>query len=439
MLKTTVAKNYSGRRNRLMAHAPDACFIFFGASEVVRNNNYHYTFRQDSHFYYLSEFEEPGAILLLANGKSFLFCKERIEKDEVWNGESYGPARAKDIFGFDEAFSVNNFESKLDEVLSSEKLSQVYYSLGNHPAQDAQIMKCIANGKKHQGRGRHSQLPVMDPISLLSQLRMVKDDLEVDRLRKAAAASVKAHALLMRRARAGMNEKELFFEFQYTALKNGATDLGYAPIVAGGLNATTLHYVHNNETLKHGDLILIDAGAEQDYYTADVTHTFPVSDKFSEVQKLVYQKVLDCNRAVIAMMKPGVTYRQLHTRSVEFLTEALIELGVLSGTVSENIENKNYFPFYPHGVGHHLGLDVHDAGIYDERGKDVPLSAGMVLTVEPGLYFRDRSLLNNATGRFYGIGVRIEDDVLITATGSDVLTKDLPREIAAIEAARVGA
>jgi Xaa-Pro aminopeptidase len=259
---------------------------------------------------------------------------------------------------------------------------------------------------------------------------MAKDDLELTRMKRSAQATVMAHRHLLSITKPGMNEADLHREFQYQVLRAGGTDLGYQPIVAGGWNATTLHYVDNNEVLKDGDLVLVDAGAECEYYTADVTQTFPVGPRFSKPQRDWYERVFQVNRSVIAMMKPGITYKQMHLHSVRLMTEHLLSLGVLTGDLEELIKSRAYRPFYPHGVGHHLGLDVHDAALYDDRGRDFELKAGMVLTVEPGIYFR------NADHAYYPIGIRIEDDVLITDQGCEVLTKDLPRSVDEIETLR---
>jgi len=249
-------------------------------------------------------------------------------------------------------------------------------------------------------------------------------------MRKACSATAKAHLHLLKRVKAGMTEFDAANEFQYWLFKHGCTDFGYAPIFASGHNATTLHYVRNNDILKHGDLLLVDAAGEFGGYTADLTQTFPVSGNFSSEQKRVYQAVLNVNREITSMARPGVNYRSLHSRSVELLTEALLSLGVLSGDLRENINSQSYRPYFPHGLGHYLGLDVHDVGIYHEAGRDFELKPGMILTNEPGLYFRDRG------NPYFGIGVRIEDDLLITDSGAEVLTHETPRDLEAIEALR---
>lgn len=425
MLKQKIERVYAERRKKLIALEPEACFIFFGASEVVRSNDVHYSFRQNSDFFYLTEFEEADAILVLVSGKSHLFVQKRDEQREVWTGELYGQERAKSVFGVDETHATEEFDSKLDELLVD--ATKVYVTLGSNLLRDHQLLKNIHQASRFQGKGSFGHLPILDPTPLLAELRSVKDEYEQSLLRKACSATAKAHLQILKRARAGMTEFDLQNEFQYHVFKNGCTDLGYGPIFASGFNATTLHYVRNNDTLKLGDLILIDAAGEVNSYTSDLTQTFPVAGTFSLDQKRVYEKVLSVNREITQMVKPGVNYRELHTHSVTMITDALLSLGVLEGDLQSNIKASNFRKYYPHGLGHYLGLDVHDVGFYHERGHDFELKAGMVLTNEPGLYFRERGT------PFYGTGVRIEDDLLVTASGVEVLTHELPRDVDAIQ------
>jgi Xaa-Pro aminopeptidase len=404
---------------------PDACFVFFGAREKVRNHDTHYPFTQDSTFHYLTEFDEPNAALVLVGGKSHLFVEDRDEAFEIWTGERYGTGRAHSVFQVDEAHSSAHFFSKLEESLREAK--RLFFSLGQDADRDRKILKTVHEARKFQGNGSFGNLPVEDPIGLIAELRIVKDELELGFLRKATSATARAHLQLLKRVRPGMTEFEAFNEFQYHVFKNGCTAQGYGPIFASGHNATTLHYTKNNELLKHGDLLLVDAGGEVNGYTADLTQTFPVSGTFSEAQKKIYEKVLEVNRAITKLAKPGISYRSLHTQSVEMITEILLRLGVLDGDLAANIKLLSYRKYFPHGLGHYLGLDVHDVGIYHEAGKDFLLKPGMLLTNEPGLYFRERG------NPYFGIGVRIEDDLLITENGCEVLTHEIPRDVAQIE------
>jgi Xaa-Pro aminopeptidase len=395
---------------------------------VVRSNSTHHPFRQDSDFLYLTGFDEPNAVLLLTGGKSHLFVEPRDETREIWDGERYGVERVCSVFGVDEAHPVSEFHSVLERLL--EDSSEVCVSLGHDFERERALLKTVHAASRFRGKGRFGHLPVRDPLPWLSELRSVKDEEELKLIRSACDATVKGHARLLRSVRPGMSEFEAFNEFQYELFRHGARELGYGPIFASGRNATILHYTRNNEVLKAGDLLLVDAAGEVEGYTADLTQTFPVSERFSVDQKRVYEEVLVANREVTARVKPGVSYRELHTLSVELLTESLKRLGVLAGQSSELVRTGAFRKYYPHGVGHYLGLDVHDAGIYHERGKDFVLRPGMVLTNEPGLYFRDPA------EAFFGIGVRIEDDLLVTDQGCEVLTGALPRSVDRIEALR---
>jgi Xaa-Pro aminopeptidase len=429
MLKTKVAPVYLERRKKLLAADSAGCFIFFGAGMIERNYDVEYPFRQDSNFHYLTEYDEPDAALILVGGKSHLFVLDRDVDREIWTGDRYGLERAKEVFQVDETHRIGDFYSKLNELLVDAK--KVYYNLGHDSRRDLKVIAAVKKAAQYLGRGSVGKFPIFDSEPLIAKMRLVKDAFELELIRKACSISARAHTSLLKRVRAGMTEFEASAEFNYYIFKNGCTSIGYNPIFASGANATTLHYVRNNEVLKHGDLLLVDAGGDLNNYTADITQAFPVSGNFSAEQKRIYEKVLTVNRAVAAMVKPGISYRELHAASVDLITEALLSLGVLTGELKENVLQKNFRKYYPHGLGHYLGLDVHDAGVYDDHVDgnpvDLKLEAGMLITVEPGLYFRDKG------SPFSGIGVRIEDDVLVTAGEPEVLTRELPRDIEAIE------
>ncbi len=425
MLKQSVSPRFKARRTELMKKDFNACFVFFGAEELIRNYSVHFPFRQHSTFHYLTGYDEPGAALVLVNGESHLFVLERDESHEIWDGERYGVDRAAKVFDTDFSHSIRKFNQKLPELLRG--AGKVYYLLNDreciHPAdRDQRVLKLIYEAIPFRGKGNLGNLPVLDPTPLLADLRVLKDSEEIELIRKACSVSANAHKHLLKITKPGMLESDLETEFQYFVRKHGLMQLGYNPIVAGGMNATTLHYVRNNEILKEGQMVLVDAGAENELYTADITQTFPVGVTFFQAQKNVYEKVLEVNREIIRLAKPGVSYRTLHDESVKMLTEGLKSLGVvLSG-------QESFRTYFPHGLGHYLGLDVHDAGIYHEQGKDYVLKPGMVMTNEPGLYFR-----GNET-EYQGIGVRIEDDLLITENGCENLTHELPRTVEEIEA-----
>ena len=422
MLKKKVSECFQNRRSQLMKLDSTACFIFFSADELIRSNDSHFPFRQSSNFHYLTDFDEPGAALVLVNGESHLFVQERDESREIWNGERYGADRASGVFGTDEAYSMQEFFNKLPDLLKG--AAKVYYQLGDIAERDQKILRAIRESIPGRGKGSLGNLPVYDPMPHVAELRIVKDAGELELIRKACSVSARAHTHILKTTRAGMNEFELTTELQYFMQKNGLREWGYTPIVASGMNATTLHYIRNNDVLKEGDLVLVDAGGENELYSADITQTFPVGKKFSEQQKKVYEKVLEVNRAITGMAKPGISYRSLHTEAVAMISDALKSLGVPLP------EKESYRKYFPHGLGHYLGLDVHDVGIYQEHGKDFLLKPGMIMTNEPGLYFR------GIETAYHGIGIRIEDDLLITDTGCENLTRELPRGVDEIESLR---
>ena len=431
MLKNKVDSVFKTRRDRLMALDQDACFVFFGAMEVPRNSDVMYRFRQESNFLYLTDYDQPNAVLVLVEGKTHLFVMERDPEREIWDGPRYGVEGAKEIFQVDETHEVNHFYDELERLLKPAK--RIYYSLGDLNKRDAMMISVLKRSSHYLGKGSNGKLPILDWAPLMAKLRILKDEVELQHLRNACSISARGHIHLLETVRAGMTEFQASNEFQYSIFKNGCTDLGYPPIFASGRNATILHYDSNNEVLKAGELLLVDAGGEVNGYTADITQTFPIAPEFSDSQRLIYESVLQVSRTLILELKPGMSYREVHRRAVELAIDRLLTLGILSGSVSENIESKLYRQYFPHGVGHYLGLDVHDVGVYDERGVDLKLEAGMLITIEPGLYFRDPK------SPFYEIGVRIEDDVLLTENGCEVLTHELPREVDAIQTLRAKA
>lgn len=427
MLKQSVTGSHHARRLELMKQDSNAGFIFFGSTELIRNDDVHFPFRQNSTFHYLTGFDEPNAVLILVNGEAHLFVEERDESREIWDGERYGVERVCQIFGVEYAYSIRELYQRIPALIQG--ADRIFYSLNdrtvpNFQTRDRTLLKVIGEATSKRGKGALGNLPVMDPAPMLAELRMVKNPEEIALIRKACSISARAHAHVLGMAKPGMIEADLATELQYFMRKNGLLEWGYSPIVASGRNSTTLHYIRNNEILKSGDLVLIDAGSECELYTADITQTFPVGPSYSGSQRKVYDKVLEVNRQITALVKPGISYRSIHQEAVKLLTETLMSLGVVLD------EKESYRKYFPHGLGHYLGLDVHDLGIYQERAKDYLLKPGMIMTNEPGLYFR-----GNETP-FAGIGVRIEDDLLITEQGCENLTIELPRDADQIEEIR---
>jgi len=441
MLKTSIPGYFKARRQSLtsLPEAEGATFVLPAAPEVVRNNDVYYPFRQDSNFYYLTGFDEPEAWLVLApssvGGKShrtILFVRKRDREREMWEGERYGTEGAVSIFGADEAYLETEFESKLPEILKGS--NKLFYRTQANEQNDRLIGELLAKHRSLMGRSGRGLLPIHDPSDLLGEMRMFKSNDEAELMRKACSASARAHKHVMQFTRAGMNEREVASELEYYFRKLGCDGLGYGSIVAGGKNATCLHYKTNNEDLRDGDLLLIDAGGERDYYGADITRTFPVGKKFTPAQAKIYDLVLKAQLECIAMAKPGATLPQIHSKACEILTDGMIEYGFLKGNRAELIASAQFRKYYPHGTGHWLGMDVHDAGLYQIRGEPRKLEPGMLFTIEPGFYVQPGDA--DAPSEFRDIGIRIEDDILITKDGCEILTSEVPKTRADIEALR---
>ena len=412
---------------------PGSVAIFASAPEAVRSNDTHYRYRQDSDFYYLTGFDEPEALAVLSPAhdehRYVLFVRPRDPERETWEGRRAGVEGARDVYGADAAYPLAEFKEKLAELLNGAR--NVYYRLGANAELDALLVKEIASMR---ARGRLFRAPdsITDPGVILGEMRLVKSADEIGLMQRAADIAAGAHVEAMRAARPGVWEYEIEALIEYHFRRAGASAPAYTSIVGGGANATVLHYVTNDAQLRDGDLLLIDAGAEYATYASDITRTFPVNGRFTDAQREIYTIVLDAQEACIAMVRPGVSVEDLNTRAVELLTEGMVRLGLLAGEPAKLIEEKEYKKFFMHGVGHYLGMDVHDVGLYKVDGQPRPLEPGVVITVEPGLYVGADA--ENVPERFRGVGVRIEDDVLVTAEGCRVLTDKVPKRIDEIEA-----
>ncbi|HRD94294.1 aminopeptidase P N-terminal domain-containing protein [Accumulibacter sp.] len=424
---------YSSRRQRLLDSLGDGVAVLATAPERVRNSDSHYPYRFDSYFWYLSGFPEPEAAIVLVGGrepKSLLFCRDKDEERETWDGFRYGPEAAAKAFGFSEAHPIASLEQKLPELIANR--GPLWHSLGHDADWDQRITRAL-NAIRNQSRsGSRAPGEIRDLRGLLDQMRLIKDDHEIKSMRRAAEIASAGHSRAMRACRPGMAEYELEAEIGYEFRRRGADGHAYTPIVAGGANACILHYVANNKLLAGQSLVLIDAGCEVDGYASDITRTFPVGGRFSPVQREVYEVVLAAQQAALAAVRPGALFTDYHQAALRVLVQGLIDLKVLAGSVDGAIESEAYKPWYMHRTGHWLGLDVHDAGEYKTGIADdawVKLLPGMTLTVEPGLYFRPGSRIPQ---HLHGLGVRIEDDVLVTADGCAVYT-NAPKTIAEIE------
>lgn len=422
------------RRQTLLARmqaAGGGVAVIPTASEQLRNRDTHFPFRADSYFHYLTGFPEPEAMLVLVAGehhRSILFCRDKDVEKEIWDGFRHGPEGAKESFGLDDGYSNKEFNTKLAELLADQPA--LWFSLGHDTAWDSRIATAL-NAVRAQARaGKRAPATLHDVRGALDEMRLVKDAHEVALMRRAAQVAGAAHRRAMQFVASGKYEYEVEAEFLHEFRRNGCQAPSYPPIVAGGPNACVLHYVDNDRLLNDGDLLLIDAGCEVDGYASDITRTFPVNGKFSGPQADIYDLVLDAQTAAIAATKPGAGFIAPHDAAIRVLAQGMIDMKLLEGSLDGVIESESYKRFYMHRTGHWLGLDVHDAGEY-RHGEDWrKLEPGMTLTVEPGCYIRPAEDVREV---FWNIGVRIEDDVLVTVDGCEILTSDTPKTIADIE------
>lgn len=399
-----------------------------------RNNDVHYPYRQDSDFYYLTGFEEPGAMAVFVPGRRpaeyILFCREFDATMALWTGHHAGIEGAKQVYGADDAFPIDD----VDEIVPGlmENKDRVFYPMGRNSELDQQVLEWVKQLRERVRSGISAPMELIALENILHEMRLIKSAAELNVMRKAANVSAQAHIRAMRTARAGLHEYQIEAELLHEFTRSGMRSSAYPSIVAGGRNACVLHYTQNKDPLQDGDLLLIDAGAENHNYASDITRTFPVCGRFSEAQRLLYQLVLDAQLQAIGKVRPGNHWNDPHDTAVKVLTRGMVDLGLLQGRVSDLIKNETYKKFYMHRTGHWLGMDVHDVGNYKVDGKWRLLEPGMVLTVEPGLYVPADCI--EVDKKWRGIGIRIEDDVLVTHEGCEVLSSKAPKTIAEIEA-----
>jgi Xaa-Pro aminopeptidase len=423
---------YAARRATLARSIGNGVVIVATSPERPRNRDAHYPYRYDSYFYYLTGFTEPDAVLVLVGGespRSLLFCRAKNEEREIWDGFRYGPEAAKSAFAMDDALPIESLDAEIPKLLGDR--DRIFFSLGADPAWDAKLTAWLNGVRGLVRSGVQAPSEVVDLRSLLDPMRLVKDAYELDTMRKAAVISAAAHRRAMGAARPGMFEYQIEAEILHEFVRSGSQAPAYTSIVASGANACVLHYITNRAELKRGDLLLIDAGCELDGYASDITRTFPVGGKFEGAQRALYEIVLASQSKAIEAVHPGNSFNDPHQAAVRVLVDGLIDVGLLSGDADGIIESGAYKRYYMHRTGHWLGLDVHDAGEYGSEGKWKSLEPGMVLTVEPGLYVR---AADDIPESFRNIGIRIEDDVLVTAAGHEVITADAPKTIRDIEA-----
>ena len=424
------------RRRAQVAEAmpPGSAMLLFGARHILRTGDSEFAFRQDSDLWYLTGWKDPDVALLISPGTEqpfVLFVQEKNAEMEIWTGIRPGPDGAVRDYGLNAALDWGSLAGELQKRLQG--VDTLYYAIGHDKERDDLVLGAI-KGAKRQVRYNHKCLPdcFIHPSRILHEMRLCKDAEEVEILRLAADITGEAHVAAMKLAKPGVNERELHALIDYTFRKRGGNGAGYTSIVGSGHNACILHYITNDSPLEEGALVLIDAGCEYENYTADVTRTFPVSGRFSAEQRAVYEVVLEANYAVIERVRAGTPFGALQECAVRVLTQGLVRLGILHGEVDELIASKAYRAYYMHGVSHYLGLDVHDVGLYARDGGSRKLEEGMVLTVEPGLYIGPDN--QDAPAAFRGIGIRIEDDVLVGPHGPVVLTESIPKDIEAVEA-----
>ena len=422
---------HGARRARLAQAMQGGVAVIPTAPERIRNRDTHYPYRYDSHFYYLTGFAEPESVLVIVTGaqpRSLLFCREKNEERETWDGFRFGPEGARERFGFDEAHPIGELDAHLAKLLGDQPA--LYTPLGAESEWDLRAMGWLNAVRAQSRAGVGTPERVQDVRVLVDEMRLVKDAHEIGLMKRAAAISAEAHKRAMRAARPGRFEYELEAELLYEFRRAGAQFPAYWPIVAGGANACVLHYVSNDDVLRDGELVLIDAGCELAGYASDITRSFPVGRKFSAAQRSVYELVLAAQAAAIAKVRPGSGWNEPHDAAVRVLAQGMIDLQLIKGSLDEVLEKETYKRFYMHRTGHWLGLDVHDAGEYKRAGKWRALAPGMVLTVEPGLYIR---AADDVPAALRGIGIRIEDDALVTAGGCQVITHETPKSVADLE------
>ncbi|HEY0490648.1 MAG TPA: aminopeptidase P N-terminal domain-containing protein [Telluria sp.] len=438
-------KTHAARRERVCGQMPaGAVAILATAPEVPRNADSDYPYRHDSYFYYLTGFTEPEGVLVLvaAQGskpaRSILFCRRKNAEREIWDGFRYGPEAAREAFGFDEALAIDDIDAELPKLLAN--APAVFYPLAHSAPFDARIKGWMDKVRSQSRTGVTAPASAHDLLVLLDEMRVFKDDHEQALMQRAAGISGRAHERAMRATRPGMFEYEIEAELLHEFRRSGAQSPAYPSIVASGANACVLHYNANNAQVRDGDLVLVDAGCELDSYASDITRTWPVNGRFSEPQKLLYELVLAAQSAALAAIVPGQRYSGIHDAALKVLSQGMLDVGLLDkakfGSVDDVIAERAFIQFYMHGTGHWLGLDVHDAGAYrdvaqDERPSRI-LQPGMALTVEPGIYVRPAP---GVPEQFWNIGIRIEDDVVVTPDGCKILSGAAPKLVSDIEKA----
>jgi Xaa-Pro aminopeptidase len=421
------------RRAQLAAMAKGSVFIIPAHPEYIRNHDVHYPYRQDSNLFYLTGFEEPGSVLVFRPGmtpETVLFVRPKDVVQETWHGFRYGPEAVEREFKIEKSYLISEFDKMIVDLIKPAE--RIYYRWNINRQWDEKLLGILDQARAGVGRTGRGHQPVFDSWDVIGELRLRKSAYDVSIMRKACEISANAHIEAMKFTRPGVTERQVQGVLLGSFYMQGADREGYGTIVASGGNATTLHYVFNDQPCRDGDLLLIDAGAEYQYYTGDITRTFPVNGKFTAPQRRVYEAVLKIQKELVANVKPGMLFKSMQERTIEYMTDLMLELKLLSGSRTSLIESLAYKKYYPHGVGHWLGMDVHDVGLHVLNGEPRKLEPGMAFTIEPGLYIPANDM--DAPEELRGIGVRIEDNIVVTPAGCENLTASAPKEIADLEA-----
>ncbi len=424
---------YAARRQLVLDAIDPGVLIVPAAPAVLRNGDIAFEYRQDSDFYYLTGFEEPGSVLVLmspAEHHFTMFLRPRDPEREVWDGPRAGLDGARRDLGAEQAFAQEELRNRLPDLLRNR--SRLYYRLGRERWLDDAILSTLAGLRTQARKGIWWPREIIDPETVLAELRLKKTPEELELVRRAVAITTEAVLVAMAEARAGRYEYEIEALVRGTFLRLGAARVAFAPTVASGPNATVLHYHGHDRRLGPEDLLLLDVGCEYGYYASDVTRTFPVSGRFSLPQARIYELVLGAQQAALARVRPGATIEQVHQAAVSVITEGLVELGLIAPPTDEAVQKERYQPFFMHRTSHYLGIDVHDVGLYHYEGTPRPLEPGMLITVEPGVYVAENA---EVPPEYRGIGVRIEDDVLVTEEGHSVLSAEIPKSRTDVERA----
>lgn len=433
VLNQDLRRELMARRKSICDQLGDGVLVLPSPAISLRNNDVEHEFRQSSDFFYLTGFEEPDCVLVLSGRPEgyVLFVRSKDPEREIWDGRRAGVEGARELFGADQAFPIDELDQRLVDLLVD--VRRVYYRLGEHRDFDARFLNVLDRVRARGRTGSEWPTEIVDPAVVLHEARLFKSELELSYMRRAAEITADAHRAAMTACRPGMYEYEIEALLLHDFRKAGSRRVAYPCIVGSGVNATILHYRENNRLMREGDLLLIDAGAEWNHYAADVTRTFPVGGRFSEPQRALYAIVLEAQLAAIEQARPGRTLEAVHDAAARVIASGLIDLGFLTGAVDEVLEQKKLKPYFMHRTSHWLGMDVHDVGRYHRDHEPRPLEAGMVITVEPGIYVSEND--ENVPAEFRGIGIRIEDDVVITHGEPDVLTGGAPKTIEDVEAA----